>query len=235
MTTHSYTIHTLELGPMENFIYLIEDHTSQRIAVVDPAWDVDAILAKEQSIGATITDVLLTHSHHDHINGLQAVCDQRNVQVHISAAEAGFWDAVPHDATQHVHGDVLELGDTRIEWLHTPGHTPGSACLRIGDDLIAGDTLFVYGCGRCDLKGGDPAQMFETLAWLKTTLPDQVRIYPGHNYSHWETSSMAEQRAGNPFMHWDQVEAFTRYRMEIHDKIRNTPYEPVTREQLGLA
>ena len=231
---NAYRIHSLELGPMENFIYLIVDTASGRAAVVDPAWDVAAILAEAERLGATISDVLLTHSHHDHINGLRELREHCDVAVHIGTAEADFWAEVPADARRHADGDLIALGATSIRWLHTPGHTPGSACLRVGDDLIAGDTLFVYGCGRCDLAGGDPAQMFVTLQRMKSELPDDIRIYPGHNYSHWETSSMAEQRAGNPFLHWDQVEAFSRYRMETHDRVRDTPYEPVSRADLGL-
>ena len=68
-----FSIHALELGPMENFVYLIQDHASMRAAVVDPAWEVDAVLKLARQQGVTITDILLTHSHHDHINGINDV------------------------------------------------------------------------------------------------------------------------------------------------------------------
>lgn len=224
-----YSIHAMELGPMENFIYLVVDEATQRAAVIDPAWDPQAILAKADEIGVTITDVLLTHSHHDHINGVEAILDSHDAQLHLLKDEANFWGAKLSKSTLHHGGDQIRLGKSDIDVLHTPGHTPGSACYMIGDDIITGDTLFVFGCGRCDLQGGDPEQMFTTLKRLGTELPAQTIVHPGHNYAEKETCSMAEQTQGNPFMHIDQLDQFVDYRMHQHDKIRNSPYGPVAR------
>ena len=103
-------------------------------------------------------------------------------------------------------------------------HTPGSACYRIGNDLITGDTLFVFGCGRCDLHGGNPEQMFSTLKRFKSDLPNDIVIHPGHNYAVKTSSTMQEEVAGNPFMHFTEVDKFVRYRMKVHDQVRNSPY-----------
>ena len=222
-----FTIHALELGPMENFVYLIHDHKSGRAAVVDPAWEVSAVLALAQRQGMRITDILLTHSHHDHINGIDEVLQHHDAQLHLLRAEAQFWGQSLDLPTLHHGGDAIRLGETVIKALHTPGHTPGSACYQVGDQLLTGDTLFVFGCGRCDLRGGDPEQMYSTLKDMVRRLPAGTLIRPGHNYAERGTSTLEEQIEGNPFLHFDDVERFTRYRMHYHDQCRHAPYGPV--------
>jgi glyoxylase-like metal-dependent hydrolase (beta-lactamase superfamily II) len=222
-----FSIHALELGPMENFVYLIEDSASGRAAVVDPAWEVPEVLALAKERGLRITDILLTHSHHDHINGIEDVLQVCDVQLHLLKDEARFWGSYLDLPTLHHGGDHIRLGDTDIQVLHTPGHTPGSACYRVGDRLITGDTLFVFGCGRCDLRGGDAEQMFHTLKDMERNLPHSTIILPGHNYAEKSTSTFGEQVEGNPFMHFDNMRRFVRYRMFYHDKHRHGPYRPV--------
>ncbi len=222
-----YRIHALELGPMENFVYLIEDRESGRAAVVDPAWDVDRILALARDLGVRITDVLLTHSHHDHINGLEALLRVHDAQLHLLRPEARFWGRYLDLPTLHHGGDHITLGATDIQVLHTPGHTPGSACYRLADDLVTGDTLFVFGCGRCDLRGGDPERMFHTLRDLREQLPPGIRIRPGHNYAEQPTSTLEEQVRYNPFLHIRDLGRFVHYRMDYHDRHRSPPLRPV--------
>ncbi len=223
----AFSIHALELGPMENFVYLIHDHASSRAAVVDPAWEIPRVLELAEQEGVHITDILLTHSHHDHINGIGEVLEKYDAELHLMKAEAQFWGDCLDLPTLHHGGDSIELGKTSIKALHTPGHTPGSACYHVGDNLITGDTLFVFGCGRCDLSGGDPEQMFVTLKDMGDRLPADTIIHPGHNYAEKTTSTMGEQLEGNPFMHFDTAERFSYYRMHYHGKHRDTPYGPV--------
>ena len=228
----NFTIHALELGPMENFVYLLHDHSSDTAAIVDPAWDVEEMLKLADSKGIRITDILLTHSHHDHVNGIEAVLNHSDAQIHLLKAEADFWGKTLAKPRLHHGGDHIQVGETAIEILHTPGHTPGSACFHLGNDLIAGDTLFVFGCGRCDLQGGDPEQMYDTLKRIKSRLPGGTILHPGHNYSPAHpTSTMADQCDGNPFLHFDRQQDFVEYRMHVHDRIRQTPYEAVSRQQ----
>lgn len=228
---NKYSLHSLELGPMENFVYLIHDHDSNTAAIVDPAWDVEKIIHIAQAKDIQITDILLTHSHHDHINGIHTVLDTYDAQLHLLHDEAKFWGESLTKPALHHGGDHIQLGNCSIEILHTPGHTPGSACYRLDNDLITGDTLFVFGCGRCDLQGGDPNIMFNTLRKMKTDLPAETTIHPGHNYSpKHPTSTLKTQINGNPFMHFENKEDFRHYRMHIHDRIRDTPYEAVSVE-----
>ena len=222
-----FEIDVLELGPMDNFIYLISDPTSKRAAIVDPAWDVPQVIDLAKSKGLTITDILLTHSHHDHINGVSDVLNSYDAQLHLLKPEAEFWGSSLEKPSLHHCGDTIKLGETEITILHTPGHTPGSACYQVGSQLLTGDTMFVYGCGRCDLSGGDPEVMYDTLRHMAKDLPDDITICPGHNYGESHTCSMAQQKQGNPFMHFDNKESFVEYRMVSHDKVRNSPYHPI--------
>ncbi len=235
MSQPATRIHALELGPMENFIYLVEDTRSKHAAVVDPAWDVTSILNKARELDLQITDILLTHSHHDHINGIEGILNQSPAKIHLLKPEYEFWNHALDKPALHYGGDRILIGSTEITLLHTPGHTPGSACYQIGNDLITGDTLFVYGCGRCDLHGGDPEQMFNTLKDMKTNLDANMIIHPGHNYSVAETTTLAAQIEGNPFLHFDDQEQFIHYRMHIHDKTRDEPYGPVTKRDMRVA
>ncbi len=232
MTEESpFSIQAMELGPMENFVYLVHDHATGRAAVVDPAWDVPAIIRTAEARGVDITDVLLTHSHHDHVNGIQELLDRYDAQIHLLKDEAAFWGHYPDRPTLHHGGDVIRLGKTEIKILHTPGHTPGSACYQLDHHLISGDTLFVFGCGRCDLRGGDPEQMHQTLKRLSTKLPPDTIIHPGHNYAEKTTSTMHEELEGNPFLHFDNPDDFVHYRMHVHDRERRSPYHPVPRDR----
>ena len=174
MSEKNYTIDALELGPMDNFVYLIQDHATKRAAIVDPAWDVSKAIELAKQRGYTISDILLTHSHHDHINGIDEVLQTFDAQLHLLKQEADFWGEHTAAPSLHYGGDKIVLGKTAIDILHTPGHTPGSACYHLGDDLITGDTMFVFGCGRCDMDGGDPAVMFETLKKIRTKLPSST-------------------------------------------------------------
>lgn len=232
MSSETFSIFKLKLGPMDNFIYLIKDHASQRAAVVDPAWDVDKIIALAALHDVVITDVLLTHSHHDHINGLEQLLAHSDAQLHLLKPEAQFWGQKLDLPTLHHGGDNIQLGKTTIEIWHTPGHTPGSACFYINGHLITGDTLFVFGCGRCDMAGGDPEQMFHTLRRLGAEIPSSTIIHPGHDYAVVESTSLAEQLQGNPFMLCETSADFVNYRMHIHGQTRSTPYAAVSQHDL---
>ncbi|MDO6462271.1 MBL fold metallo-hydrolase [Granulosicoccaceae sp. 1_MG-2023] len=231
-TDGPYTIDSLELGPMDNFIHIIADNSTGSAAVVDPAWDIPAIIARLEALQLTLSDILLTHSHADHINGLEELLAYRSVPVHISAEEAGFWPDCPADVVRHQDGEAFKVGQLQGTWLVTPGHTPGSSCFLFDGALLTGDTLFIFGCGRCDLHGGDPLQMYASLQRLKDIVPPQTRVYAGHNYGDRPSTDMALQTEANPFLYWHEVDDFVRYRMEIHDKVRDTPYGPETAEAL---
>lgn len=220
-------IHTLELGPMENFIHLIVDRPSGEMAVVDPAWEVDEIIAYAASQQLKITTILLTHGHHDHINGVEALQRATAATVHLHCIEAEFFGLADRGWELFDLPFSCWLGESEIETVGTPGHTPGGVCYYSDGHLVTGDTLFVFGCGRCDLEGGDPVAMYRSLQQLQQRFGAETRIYPGHNYSVQPVSTLGEEQQGNPFLHCSSEAEFVSYRMELHDRQRSAPYGAV--------
>ena len=180
---------------MQNFVYLIGDQEAGECLVVDPAWDVEGIAACAADDGMKITGALVTHYHPDHVGGslfghsvegLSRLLEVSPCPVHVHKNEAAGVRAVTGlsvtDLVSHEGNDRVQVGSVEVELLHTPGHTPGSQCFRVGDALVSGDTLFLQGCGRVDLPGGDGDEMRRTLEQRLARLPDEMVLYPGHAY-----------------------------------------------------
>lgn len=205
----------LFLGPWKNITYLIADTRRQICAVVDPAWDAEAILKMAMRMQWQITDILCTHSHLDHVNQVTPIAEQTGAKVHMLAQEIRFAKFSAPNLIGHRHRDEIDVGHLRFYVLHTPGHTPGSACywLQQADALWTGDTLFVQGCGRCDRIGGDAHAMFATLQNLQHTLAPNVRIFPGHDYGPTQTSRLGDEQQHNRFFKPQALDAFVRLRM----------------------
>lgn len=196
---------------MQNFVYLIGDRDAGECVVVDPAWDIAGIVERAGEEGLTITGALATHYHPDHvgghifgidIEGLAELMAQSPCKVHAHELEVDGIKQVTSlsesDFVRHSGSDKIQVGAIEIELLHTPGHTPGSSCFRVKDNLVAGDTLFLQGCGRVDLPGGDPDEMRRTLTQRLAKLPDDMELYPGHAYGG-EHASLEVVRRTNPY------------------------------------
>ncbi len=235
MSEKPYVVHTLDLGPMDNLIYLIEDKVTKKTAVVDPAWNVNAIIQKAEKHDLIIDQILLTHAHHDHINGIEELLEHKECHVHLMQAEHEFWQLDFKPSVLHHGGDTIKLGSTNIKALHTPGHSVGSACYEFGNELITGDTLFVYGCGHCKLAGADPEVLYGTLKNMKKKLDPTRIILPGHHYADEKTCTMNQQIEGNPFLQFETPTGFVNYRERIHDETRTYPYQPMNKQQMRVA
>ncbi|MBT3197141.1 MAG: MBL fold metallo-hydrolase, partial [Gammaproteobacteria bacterium] len=216
-------IHTLQLGAMENFTYLIEDCATHQTAVVDPAWEVEKIIEWARQQALKITTILLTHGHHDHINGVKSLQQATGADVYLHQREAEFFNLEQQGYQQFSGHSSIRLGESTLLPIETPGHTPGGVCYQVDGHLFTGDTLFVFGCGRCDMDGGDPVQMYHSLQRLLNELDSETRIYPGHNYSVQPVSTLQQEREGNPFLHCEDESSFVRYRMVEHDQLRGSP------------
>ena len=195
----SLYVRQLKLGPMENFVYLVGAEGARETAIVDPAWDVGKAFAAAEQDGREITHALVSHHHFDHVNGLPDLLARAGVRVH--AHEADVPKLAPELRGEVVRlkaGDAVEVGPLRVRAFHTPGHTPGSTCYEAEGALFAGDTVFVNACGRCDLAGGDPEQMFASLKRV-SELPEETRLYPGHDYGDVPVSSIKRERERNPY------------------------------------
>ena len=214
----------LQLGPMENFVYLVGALDSRETAIIDAAWDIDVALAAAAADGRQITHALVSHWHADHTNGLVPLLEKQGVSINCHKADIAD---LPQEVRGEVHGveggELIQVGPLGIRALHTPGHTPGSTTWHVeasaagaSDEpgaIFSGDTLFVNACGRCDLRGGDPALMFESLRRL-SALGDGVTLYPGHDYGGVPVSSIAREKEKNPyFSRLGMLEQFVALRM----------------------
>jgi glyoxylase-like metal-dependent hydrolase (beta-lactamase superfamily II) len=194
---------------MRNFAYLIGDRQTGDCVVVDPAYAANDLVDVLEADGMHLSGVLATHHHPDHVGGsmmgfelkgLAELLERASVPVHVNSHEAEWVSLITGipigDLTTHEHGDKLDVGDIEIELLHTPGHTPGSQCFLLDGRLVAGDTLFLEGCGRTDFPGGNVDDMFRSLQAL-AQLPGNPTVYPGHWYSTEPSAALADVRRTN--------------------------------------
>jgi glyoxylase-like metal-dependent hydrolase (beta-lactamase superfamily II) len=194
---------------MVNFAYLIGDRERGEAVLVDPAYQVADLVAAAERDGLRIVGALGTHYHADHVGGrmmqyelegIRELLDLRSVPVHVHREDAEFvrknTGVGGSDLVSHDGGDRVMVGGIDVELVHTPGHTPGSQCFLVDGRLVAGDTLFLDGCGRTDLPGSDPEAMYESLTRL-AALPDDVVVYPGHRYSVASSGTMAAVKEAN--------------------------------------
>jgi glyoxylase-like metal-dependent hydrolase (beta-lactamase superfamily II) len=210
-----------QLGPMANFVYIIGDPSTRKVAVVDPAWELDRIVAYVESKDYAIDQILITHYHQDHLGGhlmgqnIQGAAElvgRVSAKVYVNKHEAegvkkvsGLSDS---DLVKVEAGDVIKLGNLEIKYIHTPGHTPGSQCFLVNGNLISGDTLFVNSCGRVDLPGSNPEDMFYSLNHTLRNLDDETVVYPGHAYIEESSTTIADQKRNNMYMRFKNLDDF---------------------------
>lgn len=212
----------LPLGPMGNFVYLVGDPLTHEAAVVDPSWNVPAILEQARQDGFRVTHVLLTHGHYDHINGVEeivektdaVVCaEQRELEEFIAEGVGGL--VIPRSSLKKTHfGDSVSIGRLPVTMIPTPGHTPGSQCFLMKPEasepvLLTGDTLFVGSIGRVDFPYSSPKKMFHSLQKIKA-LEEQTVFYPGHDYGG-DSNTLAREKKRNLFLLAPSEDEFLRY------------------------
>jgi hydroxyacylglutathione hydrolase len=208
----------IQVGAIGNFNYLIGDPDTRTAAIVDPAWEPERLLAEARSLGLTITHILNTHCHHDHVEANGAVQEATGARIHIHEAEFKYlahFEPPPADEAMK-DGDEITVGGLTVRWLHTPGHSPGSSCLWVDDVLVAGDTLFVDSIGRTDFPGSDPEAMFASIQRLKG-LPDGLTVCPGHNYGRTPTTTIGAQKRGNPYWKVERLADFLAFAQPDND------------------
>ena len=210
-------------GQMANFMYVIGDPVSREAVIVDPAWDVSGLVDVAREDGYKVVGALVTHYHPDHVggdlfglhvDGISRLLEEVAVPIYVNKLEGDGVKVVTgvseSDLRRVDNQDRLQVGELEITFLHTPGHTPGSQCFLIGNRLVAGDTLFVQGCGRVDLPGGDPEQMYETLTQRLAKLPTDTVLYPGHHYGPTETSTIGKELETNPYLRIRSIDDWRR-------------------------
>src|SRR2546429_632646 len=185
----------MELGPMQNLVYLVGDPQTRECVVVAPAWEIDAIVETAQADGMTLTGALVTHTHQDHVGGsleswgmpgripgLEELLERVKAKVRVHKAESQFLKGFGSDLVQVDNHDTLKVGRLTLTFLHTPGHTPGSQCFLVDGRLISGDTLFIGSCGRTDPPGRDPKDMYYSPTPPLRALPPRTTPFPRHNH-----------------------------------------------------
>lgn len=195
---------------MVNFAYLIGDRQTGEALVVDPAYAVDELLAALDADDMRCVGALATHYHSDHVGGdmlgwqvegITRLLELAPVPVHVQADEVPWVErstgVAGADLVAHAGGDVVTVGEVPVTLIHTPGHTPGSQCFLVEGRLVSGDTLFLDGCGRTDLPGSDPEQMYYSLTTKLAQVPDDTVLFPGHQYSVEPSATMGDTRASN--------------------------------------
>ncbi len=211
-------VEQIACGPMQNFVYVIGSKKTREVALVDPAWSIDGLLEHVEGQDFTPVAALVTHYHPDHIGGeiagqriegLAELLGRRGLKVYANKHEAdgvkqvtGISDS---DLVKVDSGDTLRIGEVEVEFLHTPGHTPGSQCFRIQSSLVSGDTLFIQGCGRVDLPGSNSEQMYHSLRKLNE-LPEDTILLPGHDYGGGTSRTMGQTKKMNPYLQIDTLE-----------------------------
>ncbi|MGM0453674.1 MAG: MBL fold metallo-hydrolase [Thermodesulfobacteriota bacterium] len=206
-------IKQIYLEQMANFSYMIGDEATGTCAVIDPAFEPQKILDAVKEAGYEITHIINTHGHSDHTSGNAAIMEATGAQLCIHATDADQVSGFLHRAFSRVLGgkgspgadclladnDIINIGETRLQVIHTPGHTPGSICIYCHGHLFTGDTLFVGAVGRTDMPGGSMKKLLFSIREKLYTLPDDTRVWPGHDYGDAPSSTIGREKAENPF------------------------------------
>jgi hydroxyacylglutathione hydrolase len=203
----------IEVGGFAVFAYLVACKVTNEALVIDPAANGEKILKEAESRGYTIKYIVNTHSHIDHVMGNKRMKDLTGAKIIIHEKEAGslvnqspqmmqMFNADPSPPADIVvrDGDIISLGETSLEVIHTPGHSPGSISLYHNGIVFTGDTLFVGAVGRTDLPGGSWEVLAESIHKRLFTLPDETVVSPGHNYGDTPKSSIGREKIYNAYV-----------------------------------
>lgn len=204
-------IKKFELGWLATNCYLIIDQATQRAMVVDPGGQPNEVIAYIKQNQLEPIGIINTHGHGDHISGnslLSGAFNNLPILIHCQdeamltndqlnlSAQYGFEIGSPSASRCLNDGDIIEIGQTQVKVIHTPGHTPGSICLLTEDCLLSGDTLFFESVGRTDFPGGDSHAILESIKNKLYPLAATMKVYPGHGPS----TSIGHEQLHNHFV-----------------------------------
>jgi glyoxylase-like metal-dependent hydrolase (beta-lactamase superfamily II) len=202
------------VGPLASNCYIVGSSSTKQGMIIDPGAEVGTILRTVQQMRLSISLIVVTHAHIDHIDALRAVKERTNAQfvLHEADQELLSVSAAPMHVLTSLgltpfksppkpdrllrDGDRIDIGDLHFQVLHTPGHSPGGICLLGHGVVFSGDTLFNYGIGRTDFAGGSHERLMKSIREKLMVLPDETIVYPGHGPS----TTIGDERRGNPFL-----------------------------------
>jgi hydroxyacylglutathione hydrolase len=202
----------LVVGPLASNCYIVGSSSTKQGIIIDPGAEAGTILRTVQQMGLSISLIVVTHAHIDHIDALRAVKERTDAQFAIHKAEKELLSAAPMHVLTSLgltpfksppqpdkllnDGDHIDVGDLHFEVLHTPGHSPGGICLLGHGVVFSGDTLFNFGIGRTDFPGGSYERLMTSIHEKLMVLPDETIVYPGHG----PATTIGDERRGNPFL-----------------------------------
>jgi len=196
------------VGPYLNFTYLVADDVGGEGVVIDPSFGIEPVLEGIDERRVKVRYILNTHSHPDHIAGNKEVKERTGAKV-VAHKVAPIGQDVSVD-----HGDAVATGGLRFHVVHTPGHTQDSVLYVFEGNVATGDTLFVGECGRTDLPGGSPAEMYDSLQHRVLALEDALVVLPGHDYGPTPTSTIGRERQENYTLQPRTLEEFLHFMQE---------------------
>lgn len=201
-----------------NYSYIIIDNKTKEAVVVDPAWDMREIDNIIEVKGGKLSSVLLTHSHIEHVYGVEYLQSKYNCDVYMSQEEIMFYHYSCNGLRHFQDLHVLNIGNTSIKCIVTPGHTTGSTCFLLPNAILTGDTVFIEGCGICSERGGSAEQMFKSIQRLKLILSPEIGIYPAHSYGSKFGKNISDLMKINIYFQIDNVDQFVAFRMRKDQK-----------------
>lgn len=179
---------------MANFTYIVADEETDEAAIIDPSWDLEKVFDALKKNGGKAKYIINTHSHFDHVLGNEQVAKMTKAKI------IQHKDSQIEKDIAVSEGDVIRVGSIEMKVVHTPGHSKDSICLVLDRMVFTGDTLFVGNCGRTDLPGSDPKEMYNSLLNIVSRLDDKLVVYPGHNYGQAPTSTIGFEKKFNPVL-----------------------------------
>jgi hydroxyacylglutathione hydrolase len=180
------------VGEMANFTYLLIDELNRSCILVDPSWDLEVIFDYLKKNSLQVKFIINTHSHFDHTVGNEQVAKVTGAKIMQHKNSPLYKDTELED------GDHISFGNSKINIIHTPGHSKDSICLILDNRIIlTGDTIFVGSCGRLDLPGGSANEMFDSIYGKLFKLDDRLVVLPGHHYGSKKTSSLQNEKETN--------------------------------------
>jgi len=196
-------VEQIPIGPMANFSYILGCEETRIAALIDPAFEPEKLVTRAKELELDVEWILNTHGHFDHING-------NNVAVEMTGAKIiGHNSSTFHVDKKMDHGDTFAIGNLDVHVLYTPGHSPDEICFFVNNQvLFTGDVLFVGECGRTDLPGSSIPEMYKSLFEVLASIPDDVDIFPGHDYGSSPMSTMGFERANNYVLEPRSLEDF---------------------------